>query len=198
MAIVDHVQCDCCGKPMTVERPTGHYCSANCRLRAFRARKAGKAAETPVAEAVKPAKPAPEKPVSQARIKALEAEVTQWKRDCEAIQKGQIMRASAAAMAQRKALVQKRGARAAAETKLDEKTKEAFEREIKGLKTKLRTARSKISTFEANGKTILSRADRKAIMVCLHPDGALDSHEKAKREKAFKLFTAAIPEPEEN
>ena len=51
MAIIDDVQCDSCGKPMTVERPTGHYCSANCRLRAFRARKAAAkpgAAETRV------------------------------------------------------------------------------------------------------------------------------------------------------
>ena len=47
----------------------------------------------------------------------------------------------------------------------------------------------------ANGKAVLDKDERRAILACLHPDGALDQGEKAKREKAFKLFNNAVPEP---
>ena len=70
----------------------------------------------------------------------LEAENAQWKLDCEAIQSGNLMRMSAAAMAQRKALAAKtkarREERLKTETIPDQKTTEAFEREIKSLKTR--------------------------------------------------------------
>ena len=129
-------------------------------------------------------------------MKELEEENARLKRDFEALQKGQVFKLSAVALAQRKALVAKSKARRETETTPDERTRESFEREVKSLKTQLRNERSKVRAFAANGRTILDRDSRKAILVCLHPDGATDVNEKARREKAFKLFSGAIPEPE--
>jgi dynactin complex subunit len=103
---------------------------------------------------------------ANARIEEL---LNKWKADCEAL-------------AQRKAL------------KVDEKTMEHYERRIKALEGALRNANAKVAAFMSNGQTILSNEERKAIMVCLHPDTASDANEKARRERAFKLFTSAIKE----
>ena len=124
--------------------------------------------------------------------------IEELERDLEAALRNDIMRLSAAALAKRKVLVQQaklnREARMKVETAPDEKTKEAFEREIKSLRTQLKNANGKVHAFMSNGKTILSNTDRKNILVCLHPDGALDPKEKSRRERAFKLFSNAIPE----
>ena len=136
---------------------------------------------------------------AKARIAELEAENIQLKSDLEAIQTGQIMQMSRAALEQRRAIIEKtkakREKRAAVETAPDEKTKEEFERQIRRLKAQIVTEKSKVQAFMANGKAILDKDERRAILACLHPDGALDQSEKAKREKAFKLFNNAVPEP---
>lgn len=137
---------------------------------------------------------------ARARIAELEADNARLKSDLEAMLSGDIMRLSKAAMIQRKALKDRvktnREIRLATGTTLDDKTKEMFEGQIKSLKTQLRNAKSKVGSFMANGKTVLTKADRKSILVCLHPDGVLEANEKKRREKAFQLFSAAIPEPE--
>ena len=136
---------------------------------------------------------------SRERIAELEAENARLKSDLEALQTGNLMRMSQAALTQRRELAAKlktnREARLAVETLPDAKTKEAFEREIKGLKTRLRTEQSKIEAFKQRGNTVLDKQGYKAIRVCLHPDGATDPNERARRENAFKLFSAAVPEP---
>ena len=136
----------------------------------------------------------------RARIVELETENARLKNDLEALQTGNLMQMSRTAVEQRRALIEKmkvkREQRKAVETIPDEKTKEGFERQIKNLNGQLKSAKSTVMAFMANGKTVLDRDARKAILVCLHPDGAVDPNEKTKREKAFKLFTAAVPEPE--
>jgi hypothetical protein len=135
------------------------------------------------------------------RIAELEAENARLKNDLEVLQRGEIMRLSAQSLAKRKAIIDelkiKRAARQEKETVIkDNATKEAFERRIDLLSSKLRNAKSKIQAFMLNGKTILSNADRKSILVCLHPDGTMDPKEKSRRELAFKLFSNAVPECE--
>ena len=138
--------------------------------------------------------------MARARIVELETENARLKNDLEALQTGNLMQMSRTAVEQRRALIEKmkvkREQRKAVETIPDEKTKEGFERQIKNLNGQLKSAKSTVMAFMANGKTVLDRDARKAILVCLHPDGAVDPNEKTKREKAFKLFTAAVPEPE--
>ena len=133
------------------------------------------------------------------RIAELEVENLRLKSDLEAIQTGQIMQMSRAALEQRRAIITrlktKREKRAAVETVPDEKTKEELERQIQRLKGLLKTERQRVQAFAARGATVLDKEARKTILVCLHPDGVVDPSEKVKREKAFKLFSAAIPEP---
>ena len=133
------------------------------------------------------------------RIAELEAENLRLKSDLEAIQTGQIMQMSRAALEQRRAILTrvktKREKRASVETVPDEKTKEELERQIQRLKGLLKTERQRVQAFAARGATVLDKEARKTILVCLHPDGVVDPSEKVKREKAFKLFSAAIPEP---
>lgn len=135
-----------------------------------------------------------------ARIAELEEENARLKNDLEALQIGNLMQMSRASMLQRRELKKKieitREKRRAVETVPDEKTKEEFERQIKNLKGQLKSARNTVSAFMQNGKTVLDKEARKAILVCLHPDSVVDLNEKAKREKAFKLFSNAVPEPE--
>jgi predicted Zn-dependent protease len=135
------------------------------------------------------------------RLKAdHKAEVARLTADLEAEQTGSLMKMSATAMAKRKELAAKledqKEIRKGTETVPDEKTKEAYERTIERLKAKIRVLESKLAAFMANGATVLDKADRKAILVCLHPDGTSDPNERARREIAFKLFSAAVPERE--
>jgi hypothetical protein len=135
------------------------------------------------------------------RLKAdHKAEVARLTADLEAEQTGSLMKMSATAMAKRKELAAKledqKEIRKGTETVPDEKTKEAYERTIERLKAKIRVLESKLAAFMANGATVLDKADRKAVLVCLHPDGTSDPNERARREIAFKLFSAAVPEPE--
>lgn len=136
---------------------------------------------------------------AKARIAELEIENARLNSDLEAIQTGQIMQMSRVALEQRRSIVEKmkvkRERRTAVETVPDEKTKEDFERQIQRLKAQLVSEKSKVQAFMSNGKAVLDKDDRRAILACLHPDGALDQSEKAKRERAFKLFNNAVPEP---
>jgi hypothetical protein len=136
----------------------------------------------------------------ETRIAELEMENARLKADLEALQKGDLMRISAETLRQRRELASqikaRRAARREGETIPDEKTKEELERRIAALETRLKTEKSKVATFLANGRTVIDRAGRKDILVCLHPDGTTDPHEKARRERAFQLFTSSVPEPE--
>lgn len=138
--------------------------------------------------------------VLRERVVELEKENARLNKDLEALQTGNIMQISHAALLQRKQILDKmtvnRKKRRMLETLPDEKTKEEFERQIKTLKAQLRVEKSKVLAFSANGKTIFDKQGYKGILVCLHPDGALDVIEKERREKAFKLFTGAVSEPE--
>ena len=110
------------------------------------------------------------------------------------------MQMSRAAIMQRRELIEKMKAkkeqRKAVETVPDEKTKEAFERQIKNLQGQLKSAKSTVAAFMVNGKTIFNKEDWKNIRICLHPDGVLGDVEKARREKAFKAFSSVVGEPE--
>ena len=129
----------------------------------------------------------------------LKEEVFRLNSDLAAIQTGQIMQMSRAALEQRKAIIAKaktkRETRLATETAPDEKTKEDYERQIQRLKTQVNTERAKAAsiTMQRDALRAFSRDDRKFLLVFSHPDGATDPAEKAKRERAFKLINS-IPE----
>lgn len=129
----------------------------------------------------------------------LKEEVFRLNSDLAAIQTGQIMQMSRAALEQRRAIMAKqktkREQRLAVETAPDEKTKEEFERQIQRLKTQVNTERAKAASIimQRDALKAFSRDDRKFLLVFSHPDGATDPVEKAKRERAFKLINS-IPE----
>lgn len=129
----------------------------------------------------------------------LKEEVFRLNSDLAAIQTGQIMQISRAALEQRRAIIAKqktkREQRLAVETAPDEKTKEDYERQIQRLKTQVNTERAKAAsiTMQRDALKAFSRDDRKFLLVFTHPDGATDPVEKAKRERAFKLINS-IPE----
>ena len=136
---------------------------------------------------------------AKARIVELETENARLKSDLEALQTGQIMRMSRTAMEQRRMLLAKakanREIRRETETVPAGKTVEDYERQIKRLKNQINVARVKAMAVEIQTGTVktISNADRKFLLVLLHPDRATDSDDRAKREKAFKLINA-IPE----
>jgi hypothetical protein len=135
---------------------------------------------------------------ANARIAELETENARLKRDLEAIQTGQLMRMSQAAMEQRRVLAaklkNKREARGVVEA-VEDKTKEDYERQIRRLKTQVNTEKAKAASMALQRTVVstISNEDRKFLLVLTHPDGATDPIEKAKRERAFKLINA-IPE----
>lgn len=131
----------------------------------------------------------------------LKGEVVRLRDDLEAIQTGQLMRMSQMAMEQRRVLAAKmkanREIRKSTETIPDTKTVEDYERQIQRLKAQINTEKGKALSLAAqrNGLAAISKEDRKAILVCLHPDGTADPRERARRERAFQLFNGALPEP---
>ena len=133
------------------------------------------------------------------RIANLETENAQLKKDLEALQTGQIMQMSRAALEQRKALVAKlkakREAKAEIETIPDQKTVDDYERQIQRLKTQLNNERAKALSLatQRDAFKAFSNDDRRLLLVLVHPDRTTDPAEKAKRERAFKLINA-IPE----
>ncbi len=129
----------------------------------------------------------------------LKEEVSRLNNDLVAIQTGQIMQMSRAALEQRKTIVAKqktkREARAAIETVADAKTVEDYERQIKRLKDQVNAGKVRAMSMEIQRGVIktISNAERKLLLVLLHPDRATDLADRAKREQAFKLVNS-IPE----
>ena len=129
----------------------------------------------------------------------LKEEVSRLNNDLVAIQTGQIMQMSRAALEQRKTIIAKqktkREARAAIETVADAKTVEDYERQIKRLKDQVNAGKVKAMSLEIQRGVIktISNAERKLLLVLLHPDRATDLADRAKREQAFKLVNS-IPE----
>jgi hypothetical protein len=89
-------------------------------------------------------------------------------------------------------------AAAAGETMPDEKSKEEYERQIRGLNTKLQNERIKhkayVAQMEAQGKAALTKAQYRLLLNCLHPDRFTNAS-RDELTKAMALFNGLGLDP---